>query len=197
MDNQGIPNVRSNSWKNLRKNICIPEKITFLWRCIAYNVLLPSNNKSGIDFDLLLAQQKRKLTQQIKELNFSYSCFKMQLEALPSNIKKSLSKERLKNKFKYINKFNWLSNKQRVLRQKMKFSKNEAQRIKNRKDKKRYRKRKAEKKRMLKINDANLTVLNKSKVNINNDDKRLLALGLNFVPTPCWTEKIETTECVT
>ena len=76
----------------------------------------------------------------------------------------------------------------------MKFSKNETQRIKNRKDKKRYRKRKAEKKRMLEINNANLTVLNKSKVNINNNDKRLLALGLNFVPTPCWTEKIETTE---
>ena len=65
----------------------------------------------------------------------------------------------------------------------MKFSKNEIQRIKNRKDKKRYRKRKAEKKRMLEINNANLTVLNKLKVNINNDDKRLLALGLNFVPT--------------
>ena len=47
---------------------------------------------------------------------------------------------------------------------------------------------------MLEINDADLTVLNKFKVNINNDDKRLLALGLNFVPTPCWTEKIETTE---
>ena len=47
---------------------------------------------------------------------------------------------------------------------------------------------------MLEINNANLTVLNKSKVNINNDDKRLLALGLNFVPTPSWTEKIETTE---
>ena len=179
---------------NLRKNICIPEKITFLWRCIAYNVLLSSNNKSGIDFDLLLAQQKRKVTQQIKELNFSYSCFNMQLKALPRNIKKSLNKERLKTKLKYINKFNWLSNKQRVLRQKMKFSKNETQRIKNRKDKKRYRKRKVEKKRMLEINNANLTVLNKSKVNINNDDKRLLALGLNFVPTPCWTKKIETTE---
>ena len=107
MDNQGIPNDRSNSWKNLRKNICIPEKITFLCRYIAYNVLLPSNNKSGIDFDLLLAQQKRKVTQQIKELNFSYSCFNMQLEALPRNIKKSLNKERLKTKFKYINKFNW------------------------------------------------------------------------------------------
>ena len=118
----------------------------------------------------------------------------MQLEALPSNIKKSLSKERLKTKFKYINKLNWLSNKQRVLRQKMKFSKNETQRIKNRKDKKRYRKRKAEKKAYVRINNANLTVLNKSKVNINNDDKRLLALALNFVPTPCWTEKIETTE---
>ena len=195
MDNQGIPNVRSDSWKNLRKNICIPEKITFLWRCIAYNVLLPSNNKSGIDFDLLLAQQKRKVTQQIKELNFSCSCFKMQLEALPSNIKKILNKEKLKTKFKYINKFNWLSNKQRVLRQKMKFSKNETQRIKNRKDKKRYRKRKVEKKRMLEINNANLRVLNKWKVNINNDDKRLLALGLNFVSTSCWTEKkIETTE---
>ena len=95
----------------------------------------------------------------------------MQLEALPSNIKKSLNKERLKTKFKYINKFNWLSNKQRLLGQKMKFSKNETQRIKNRKDKKRYRKRKVEKKRMLEINNANLTMLNKSKVNINNDDK--------------------------
>ena len=76
----------------------------------------------------------------------------------------------------------------------MKFSENEAKRIKNRKDKKRYRKRKAEKKRMLEINNVDLAVLNKSKVNINNDDKPLLALGLNFVPTPCWTEKIKTTE---
>ena len=48
----------------------------------------------------------------------------------------------------------------------------------------------------LEINYANLTVFNKSKVYINNDDKRLLALGLDFVPTPCWTKKIETTECL-
>ena len=43
------------------KRLLLTQKYNFLKKCITLNILLPSNSKKGIDFDLLLIQQKRKL----------------------------------------------------------------------------------------------------------------------------------------
>ena len=49
------------------------QKITFLRRCIKQNVLLRSNQRKGIDHDLLLTQQARRINSLIKEIGL-YVC---------------------------------------------------------------------------------------------------------------------------
>ena len=50
------------------KRLLLTQKYIFLKKCITLDILLPSNRKKGIDFDLLLIQQKRKLHNQLKEI---------------------------------------------------------------------------------------------------------------------------------
>ena len=49
------------------------QKITFLRRCVTQNVLPRSNQRKGIDYDLLLTQQVRCINSLIKEIG-SYVC---------------------------------------------------------------------------------------------------------------------------
>ena len=53
----------------LRRSIRLKQKKTFLLRCLRIGVLLPSNFKQGIDRDLLLIQQNRKLNLCLKQKN--------------------------------------------------------------------------------------------------------------------------------
>ena len=41
------------------------QEITFLRRCVKQNVLLRSNQRKGIDYDLLLTQQARRINSSI------------------------------------------------------------------------------------------------------------------------------------
>ena len=45
------------------------QKRVFLERRVKENVLLRSNQKQGVDYDLLIIQQKRRISNSIKEIN--------------------------------------------------------------------------------------------------------------------------------
>ena len=57
-----------NAKKELVTSIRLKEKKVFLVRCLKKGVLLPSNFKKGIDRDLLITQQERKVTMYLEEI---------------------------------------------------------------------------------------------------------------------------------
>ena len=83
------------------------EKFIFLKRCISKGVILPSNDRKGVDLDLLLLNQERSLAKTIDKLLKDYANFKKtDWKNLPFKSKNRLfdikyeEKLRLKNKFK-------------------------------------------------------------------------------------------------
>ena len=65
---EGIPIIdNSDSLKKYIKATIYEEKTLFLKKCVKLNILLPSNNKKGIDFDLLLVQQERRISKQLHD----------------------------------------------------------------------------------------------------------------------------------
>ena len=88
------------------------QKITFLQPCVKQNVLLRSNQRKGIDYDLLLTQQARRINSSIKQIG-SYVCKHKHLwGTFSTSDKKGLKSIERKSKNKYINKFNWIHNTQ-------------------------------------------------------------------------------------
>ena len=90
-----------------------------------------------------------------------------------------------------MKKFNWLQNKQKIRRKN--FHKQNSKKLKNKNkyDRNRYRSRQKFKIINNLIDSAKENVLNKSSINITDNQLILLNHGLNFVPTPQWTEEIE------
>nr|CAB3263302.1 uncharacterized protein LOC108950347 [Phallusia mammillata] len=171
------------------KDVCQEAKFAFLRKCIKQHVLLPSNHRKGMDFDLLLIQQERRIKVQLQAMICNVKKIRQKYQSAFTN---KLAKERhLQNK-KYWKKFMWLREKQTAKRRQL--SSAERQRVRNIRDRTRYRKRKRHKTQLDITNRAHCMILNKSSFDLNLDDKILLLKGLNFAPTPRWTEDIESQE---
>ena len=99
-------------FKSTLKRLLLNEKLIFLKKCISLNILLPSLKVKGIDLDLLLIQQKRKLYLQLKEIELDVKDNKRLFFKLSSEEKKHANVIILKRKNKYKRKINWLSGKQ-------------------------------------------------------------------------------------
>ena len=87
-------------------------------RIIEKDIILQSNNKKGIDRDLLLIQQSRELKSKLHNIKNETRNYELKLkkENKQARTKKGkLILRFLRNKYKehYINKFNFLSKKQK------------------------------------------------------------------------------------
>ena len=65
-------------WNGLLENNFLKFILKFMFwkRCFCEEVLLPSNDKTGIEFHLLLINKERKITPQLKILLKDYRKFK-------------------------------------------------------------------------------------------------------------------------
>ena len=59
--NERIPNSEGENFKIKKKLVLLEERKQFLVRCKNSHVLLPSNHRKNVDFDLMLIQQNRRL----------------------------------------------------------------------------------------------------------------------------------------
>ena len=175
------------------KRLLLPQKNIFLKKCIHLNILLPSNDKKSFDFDLLLIQQKRKLSKQLKDIEEEIFDNKYIFDNLNYHQRKSVTKAITKQKYRYKRKISWLLNKQKDRRN---FNLNtkkfypKPKTIKNKKDRTRYLLRKKHFFNQTKNENFNDIVLNKSKLVLNNSDKELLSYGPQFIPTPKWDNRV-------
>ena len=71
----------------------------FLKHCVNHNLLLPSNRQKNVDFDLLLIQQLRKISKDLRSIE-------EQVKGLPPNLVSgsvfALIEERKKAKMRFI-----------------------------------------------------------------------------------------------
>ena len=146
--------------------------------------------------------QNRILSVQIQDIKNHHSYFMKKVWTdLTSEEKDKIWEIRRKRRCKYINKFNWLWKKQKLRRSDLRrdLKKNidifpKPKTLKNRKD----RMRKQRRNKLTKIHNLEQSVkeniLNKSDTKLNFNDLLLLNHGLNFVPTPNWSESIEKSE---
>ena len=184
-------------YKKCMQCVQIEERTIFLERCLRCNILLPSNQRKGIDFDLLLIQQRRIILNRLPSLHETAANLRNQASILPANMRDSFFNHRVHIKRNFIKKFNWLKEKQKLLRSSvapLAKSDIKSQTIKNRQDRKRYKRRKAKAAQESMVKRANTMILNKSDIVLNDNDKSLLMLGLNFVLTPNWSETTENSE---
>ena len=153
-------------------------------------MILPSLNKKGLDRDLKLKQQTRKIRKDLKDIRKTIElCKKEERRSFSANVA-GYTHVQQKWKRNYIKKFNHLYKKQRqdIYRAGSKRSR------KNKKDYKRYINRKRLKKAKEEEMLAKDAILNKSNVNLEDRHKVLLYKGLNFVPTPKWNEPTKNQE---
>ena len=92
----------------------------------------------------------------------------------------------------FIKKFNWLYNKQFTQINKLKCANKTS--IKNKKDANRYKIRKRRIKKEKEKSKIESMILNKSSFELTYAHKSLLSRGLNFAPTPYWSNSIEEKE---
>ena len=188
-----------NAKKELVTSIRLKEKKVFLVRCLKKGVLLPSNFKKGIDRDLLITQQERKVTMYLEEIRDLIRVRerwrkKNEKEMRPNGTADVYHIQRSWKKF-YIKKFDRLFVKQK--RSIANANSRSGRIAKNKKDYHRYKKRKMRKKEEKTREDikrANAVILNKSEIVLTDNHKLLLARGFNFVPTPKWNSRNENNE---
>ena len=201
-----IPELERNnrcSTKQLSRTFAKVERARFLDKCIVNNVIIPSLRNKKIDFDLNLIQQERVLIPQIKQIVAEYKDFmRLTWFKLTTREKDYIWTWRRKEKKRFITKFNWLLEKQR--RHEINFKKapnwinnkniRKNRTNKNRKDKGRYIMR--NKRKQSQTNDQNIqeTIVNKSDIELDKNDLKLLQHGLGFVPTPNWNQAMERSE---
>ena len=155
-------------------------------------MLLPSNHRKNVDYDLLVTQQARNIKISIIEIDQKIEKNQIQWKSFSFSEKRQLKVLARKYKREYIEKFNRIWKKQygQIIANKLANMK----KIKNRNDRERYKKRKAHKAREERLERADLMILNKSDYVIDENQKKLLLYGLNFAPTPKWTKKTEDRE---
>ena len=98
--------------KTEQLNGCYKIKNLLFWKYAS--ILLPSNRKRGIDFDL--KQQKRKLNKQFKEIEEDTNNIKFYFDQLSNTQKNCVKKACHKQKQLYKRKISWLFNKQKEKR---------------------------------------------------------------------------------
>ena len=187
-DTARIPKY-SDAMNKDKKITYLKAKIVFLERCLNKEVLLPSNFRKGIDLDLLLIQQSRKLKNDIKLYKKQVSDFVFDKIRTPDD---SLKSYEIEIKEYYKCKFNWLCNKQGIHSNTAEVRRRNCK--KNKRDKQRYKARKLKKQMNLILDKADKMILNKSRIELKDEDKILLMHGLNFVPTPMWDKQVENKE---
>ena len=114
----------------------LQQRQIFLKRCEISKIILPSNHRKNMDRDILLLLQKRRITEDLNEMNkiIESSIFKWQV--VPRSEFHRLKGFERQCQQKYIRKFNWLWQKQVHLI--LKSNQDLRKTIKNRKDVKRY-----------------------------------------------------------
>ena len=122
-------------------------------RCKREKILLPSNSRKNVDFDLLIKQQNRIFW---NDLIYLKRLAKGDAEAwkmLNDHERRTIYKERNKTKLRFVKKFNWIRDKQRChivgLRQDLAKNAKEKKRRKNARDTQRFRKRRRTRKSKL------------------------------------------------
>ena len=135
--------------RNTIKQYTDLEKLIFFKRCIKKGVILPQNDRKNLDLDLILIHQERILIKPMKKILSEYRNFKNKYwHKLCYKEKQKLIKDRQKEKIRLQQKFDWLWNKQKDRRKALprvnfhiKIKPSYKQKIKNRKDRDRYKKR--------------------------------------------------------
>jgi len=77
-----------------------------LLHCIKTNTVLPSNRCKGIDYDLLLVKQKRKISDQFPLLKSTAKGDRALWNSLPDALQRFVTKQKLLTKNNCIKKFN-------------------------------------------------------------------------------------------
>ena len=172
------------------------EKIIFLKRCLK-DILLPSNHHKRFDLDLLLEQQLRKVSTDLKIMSNRARCDPSFWHNLSEHNRREVYRLRHLTKLKYIEKFNWLRSKQDRSHSNLKFS-NKINKSgchnKNVRDRKRCRRRQKQKKIQATSKETFDMIRNKSDIELDQYDKEVLSKGLNFAPTPAWGRSVENNE---
>jgi len=170
-------------------------KNCLLNNCIEWNILLLSNDKNNIDFDLLLLQQKSRIHKQLKNMkasliNFTFSDWK----SLNKLKKRKISELKRQSEIKYSKKIEWLWKKQKGRRRSLKVHASNLVRkkLRNKQGRIRYRRKRRTMMREEALSRAKYMVLHKSDVDISEERLILLSRGLNFIPTPKWSEEVMT-----
>nr|CAB3263301.1 uncharacterized protein LOC108950347 [Phallusia mammillata] len=194
---------RNNHMSKCKKSVINEVKIPFLRKCLKANVLLPSNHKNGIDFDLLLIQQSRRIGAQLKKSAVVLRNAKSMWDSMSPASSRTFTRLKSSMRHRLAKKYVWLELKQACLRSKTLLIRDtvvdttkvklEKQKKKNRNNKNRYRNRKAYNNRIANLKLADAAILNKSSFPLDDNAKLLLLKGLTFVPTPRWTGRTE--EC--
>ena len=162
------------------------------------NVLLRSNQKQGVDYDLLIIQQKRRISNSIKEIDTFVKHNKINWMSINKIQKFKLKNIQNQTKFEYISKFNWIWNKQfqNIINAKLttrKKRKNK-QETNEKEDNARYRKRKKQRLEENQRKRAEQMILNKSDYALTEQQKNVLLCGPNFAPTPNWNKQTKLNE---
>ena len=143
----------------------------------------------GMDRDLLLVHQGRRLSLSLKDLNAEINKLKKDRKVFFRDHTYVYLQTKEKWKRHYIKKYNHLWDKQKKeIKKELGKNKIDYNRYKRR------RKEKSLKRKEEEILRASSIVLNKSNVVLNDNHRLLLSKGFNFVPTPKWNEAIESSE---
>jgi len=174
------------------------EKLTFFMRCKREKILLPSNSRKNVDFDLLIEQQNRIFWDDLIYLKRLAKGDKEAWKMLNDHERRTIYKERNKTKLRFVKKFIWIRDKQRChivgLRQDLAKNAKEKKSRKNARDTQRFRKRRRTRKMQAVLAEAQKMILNKSSIELVDHDKALLCKGLRFAPTPNWNQSVENAE---
>jgi len=89
------------------------EKLTFLMRCKREKILLPSNSRNNVDFDLLIEQQNVIFCDDLIYLKRLAKGDAEASKMLNDHERRAIYTERNKTKLRFVKKFIWIRDKQR------------------------------------------------------------------------------------
>jgi len=168
-------------------------------RCKREKILLPSNSRKNVDFDLLIEQQKRIFWDDLICLKRLAKGDAEAWKMLNDHERHAIYMERNKTKLRFGKKFIWIRDKQRRhivgLRQDLAKNANEKKRRKNARDTQRFRKRRRTRKMQAVLAEVQKMILNKSSIELDDHNKAFLCKGQRFAPTPnCPSQSVENAE---
>jgi len=140
---------------------------------------------------LLIEQQNRILRVDLIYLKRLARGHAEAWKMLNDHERRAIYKERNKIKLRFVQRFNWIRDKQRChivgLRQDQAKNAKEKKRRKNARDTQRFRKRWRIRKMQAVLAEAQKMISNKSSIELDDHDKASLCKGLRFAPTPNWS----------